>query len=283
MAGLCEGGNEPLGSRKTICTSMVNKKQEKIVKRAEKPSVWLSRLRRFPAGLKLRLGAGWIPAWADYLVGFFSEVFPNRKDARINTVFKHFLAPSGECVADMPFLLPSKFFNNFQRPDHTRGGLAVYTLPALPAAEAWKANNHNSARARWSWNNLESVKVRSCEAVTCHNRSKFCPDRTWMFGDANVMRFALRGGQASNRLHFTGVYRRKMKKKHEFHTAKVTEQHRIHFDSPSKMSKPLGRALKKLILAEILLKAWNPDTVWERTLILQVDEDMRHALNMPME
>ncbi|KAJ4439280.1 hypothetical protein ANN_07400 [Periplaneta americana] len=38
--------------------------------------------------------------------------------------------------------------------------------------------NHWSARARWSWNNLESVKVRSCEAITCRNRSKFCPDRS---------------------------------------------------------------------------------------------------------
>ncbi|KAJ4441376.1 hypothetical protein ANN_11231 [Periplaneta americana] len=33
---------------------------------------------RFPAGLKLRSGAGSIPAWADYLVVFF-EVFPNNR------------------------------------------------------------------------------------------------------------------------------------------------------------------------------------------------------------
>ncbi|KAJ4435549.1 hypothetical protein ANN_18165 [Periplaneta americana] len=43
-----------------------------------KPPPWLSRLRHLPAGLKLRSGAGSIPAWADYLLGFFSEVFPNR-------------------------------------------------------------------------------------------------------------------------------------------------------------------------------------------------------------
>ncbi|KAJ4435690.1 hypothetical protein ANN_18306 [Periplaneta americana] len=43
------------------------------------PLAWLSRLRHLPAGLKLRSGAGSIPAWADYLVGFFSEVFSNRK------------------------------------------------------------------------------------------------------------------------------------------------------------------------------------------------------------
>ncbi|KAJ4445244.1 hypothetical protein ANN_07045 [Periplaneta americana] len=39
------------------------------------PPAWLSRLRRLPAGLKLRSGAGSIPAWADYLVGFFPR-FP---------------------------------------------------------------------------------------------------------------------------------------------------------------------------------------------------------------
>ncbi|KAJ4451424.1 hypothetical protein ANN_02886 [Periplaneta americana] len=35
-----------------------------------------SRLRRLPAGLKLRSGAGSIPAWADYLVEFFARFFP---------------------------------------------------------------------------------------------------------------------------------------------------------------------------------------------------------------
>ncbi|KAJ4434479.1 hypothetical protein ANN_23041 [Periplaneta americana] len=41
------------------------------------PPAWLSRLRRLPAaGLKLRSGAGSIPAWADYLVGFFPRFFP---------------------------------------------------------------------------------------------------------------------------------------------------------------------------------------------------------------
>ncbi|KAJ4451816.1 hypothetical protein ANN_03290 [Periplaneta americana] len=58
MVALCEGGNEPPGSLKAI--------------------TWLSRLSRLPSGLKLRSGAGSIPAWADYLVGF-SDVFPNRK------------------------------------------------------------------------------------------------------------------------------------------------------------------------------------------------------------
>ncbi|KAJ4445855.1 hypothetical protein ANN_12540 [Periplaneta americana] len=41
------------------------------------PPAWLNRLRRLPAGLKLRSGAGSIPAWADYLVVFFRG-FPNR-------------------------------------------------------------------------------------------------------------------------------------------------------------------------------------------------------------
>ncbi|KAJ4443586.1 hypothetical protein ANN_05260 [Periplaneta americana] len=35
-----------------------------------------TRLRRLPAGLKLRSGAGSIPAWADYLVGFFPRFSP---------------------------------------------------------------------------------------------------------------------------------------------------------------------------------------------------------------
>ncbi|KAJ4446024.1 hypothetical protein ANN_12710 [Periplaneta americana] len=38
-----------------------------------------SQLRRLPAGPKLRSGTGLIPAWTDSLVGFFPEVFPNRK------------------------------------------------------------------------------------------------------------------------------------------------------------------------------------------------------------
>ncbi|KAJ4426844.1 hypothetical protein ANN_26643 [Periplaneta americana] len=37
------------------------------------------KLRRLPADPELRSGTDSIPAWADYLVGFFSEVFPNRK------------------------------------------------------------------------------------------------------------------------------------------------------------------------------------------------------------
>ncbi|KAJ4425949.1 hypothetical protein ANN_27575 [Periplaneta americana] len=37
---------------------------------------WLSRLRRLPAGLKLRSGADLVPAWADYLVGFFPRFSP---------------------------------------------------------------------------------------------------------------------------------------------------------------------------------------------------------------
>ncbi|KAJ4438488.1 hypothetical protein ANN_14433 [Periplaneta americana] len=55
MAGLCEGGNEP--------------------HKDEKPPA----LRRLPVDLKLRSGAGSIPALADYQVEIFSEVFPNRK------------------------------------------------------------------------------------------------------------------------------------------------------------------------------------------------------------
>ncbi|KAJ4426673.1 hypothetical protein ANN_26471 [Periplaneta americana] len=40
------------------------------------PPAWLSRLRRLPAGLKLRSGAVSIPAWADYLVAFFPRFSP---------------------------------------------------------------------------------------------------------------------------------------------------------------------------------------------------------------
>ncbi|KAJ4425996.1 hypothetical protein ANN_27623 [Periplaneta americana] len=43
------------------------------------PPAWLSRLRRLPPVLKLRSGAGSIPTWADYLVGFFRR-YPNRKE-----------------------------------------------------------------------------------------------------------------------------------------------------------------------------------------------------------
>ncbi|KAJ4440304.1 hypothetical protein ANN_08443 [Periplaneta americana] len=50
---------------------------------------WLIRLRRLPAGLKLRSDAGSIPAWANYLVGFFSEVFPNCK---VNPRLRRFYA-----------------------------------------------------------------------------------------------------------------------------------------------------------------------------------------------
>ncbi|KAJ4440212.1 hypothetical protein ANN_08351 [Periplaneta americana] len=38
-----------------------------------------SRLRRLTADLELRSGVDSIPTWADYPIGFFSEVFPNRK------------------------------------------------------------------------------------------------------------------------------------------------------------------------------------------------------------
>ncbi|KAJ4438557.1 hypothetical protein ANN_14504 [Periplaneta americana] len=62
MAGLCEGGNEPPGSLKA---------RNKIISHTLMRLAWLSRLRRLPAGLKLRSGAGSIPTWADYLVGFF--------------------------------------------------------------------------------------------------------------------------------------------------------------------------------------------------------------------
>ncbi|KAJ4438764.1 hypothetical protein ANN_14715 [Periplaneta americana] len=88
MAGLCEGGNEPTGSLKasncpktglnlisdTNKTSLMKQLSQEIM---GWPPAWLSRLRRLPAGLKLRSGAGSIPAWADYLVGFFPRFSPN--------------------------------------------------------------------------------------------------------------------------------------------------------------------------------------------------------------
>ncbi|KAJ4440361.1 hypothetical protein ANN_08500 [Periplaneta americana] len=43
---------------------------------AKEEHLWLSRLRHLPAGLKLRSGAGSIPAWADYLVGVFPRFSP---------------------------------------------------------------------------------------------------------------------------------------------------------------------------------------------------------------
>ncbi|KAJ4451007.1 hypothetical protein ANN_02443 [Periplaneta americana] len=61
------------------------------------------------------------------------------------------------------------------------------------ALEGMVNGRQRSARARWSWNNLESVKVRSCEAVTCHNRSKFCPDRRYVrfkFVDYGEVRYS---------------------------------------------------------------------------------------------
>ncbi|KAJ4442024.1 hypothetical protein ANN_11888 [Periplaneta americana] len=58
MAGLCEGGNEPSGSLKAISTGVAQS------------------VKRLPAGLKLRSGAGSIPAWADYLVRFFPRFSP---------------------------------------------------------------------------------------------------------------------------------------------------------------------------------------------------------------
>ncbi|KAJ4442594.1 hypothetical protein ANN_04182 [Periplaneta americana] len=60
MVSLCEGGNKSPGSLQAIF----------------KPPAWLSRLRSLPADLKLRLGAGSIPAWADYPVGFFPRFSP---------------------------------------------------------------------------------------------------------------------------------------------------------------------------------------------------------------
>ncbi|KAJ4428268.1 E3 ubiquitin-protein ligase mib1, partial [Periplaneta americana] len=43
---------------------------------AREPPVWLIRLRHLPAGLKLHSGVDSIPAWADYLVGFFPRFSP---------------------------------------------------------------------------------------------------------------------------------------------------------------------------------------------------------------
>ncbi|KAJ4448737.1 hypothetical protein ANN_00128 [Periplaneta americana] len=65
-------------------------RNEAVLKR---PPAWLSRLRRLPTGLKLRSGAGSIPAWADYLVGFFPRFSPTVSFL----LAPHFVLPVRKC------------------------------------------------------------------------------------------------------------------------------------------------------------------------------------------
>ncbi|KAJ4438566.1 hypothetical protein ANN_14513 [Periplaneta americana] len=93
MAGLCEGSNELAGSLKAISEEVnyalliviYGNSHLLIICNQQAPPAWLSRLRHLPAVLNLHSGAGSIPAWANYLVGVSSKVFPNRKvNARVH-------------------------------------------------------------------------------------------------------------------------------------------------------------------------------------------------------
>ncbi|KAJ4426236.1 hypothetical protein ANN_27048 [Periplaneta americana] len=63
MAGLCEGGNEPVGSLKPICNS-------------ERATGVAQSAKELACDPELRSGAGSIPAWADWLVGLFPRFSP---------------------------------------------------------------------------------------------------------------------------------------------------------------------------------------------------------------